>query len=77
MDKDFKNYTPSGKKAVKITIKMWLFFISGIKIGHIFLFTVKYLNSCYKYLFLYRIICFFTPQFFWIDTNFKKACQPI
>lgn len=75
-DKDFKNYTSSGQKAVKITIKMWLFFIYGIKIDHIFLFTVKYLDSCYKYLFLYRIICFFTPQFFGLIQISKKPANP-
>ena len=76
LDKDFKIIPYQVQKAVKIIIKKWLISISGIKIGHIYLFTVKYLNSYPKYLFLYVIICFFTTQF-WIDTNFKKACQPI
>ena len=55
---------------------MCLFFIYGIKIGYIYLFTLKYLDSYYKYLFLYGIICFFTIQFFWNDTNFKKPANP-
>jgi len=45
LDKTFKIIPYQAQKAVKIIIKVWLIFISGIKIGYIYLFTLKYLNS--------------------------------